>query len=161
MTTKADYTAEEWVGIARAPVLAGAYIAVSDMSMFGLVGEMKGLYAAITSHPVPDAAADLVGAVVAEIRASDESKDSLPMPETKNSATAAAQLLHQLELDLEVLDRKAPREEAVAFKQWVADMAQATAEAGKEGGILGIGAVRVSDKEETALGALRRSLGLF
>jgi hypothetical protein len=29
MTTKADYTDEEWAGIVRAPMLAGAYIAVS------------------------------------------------------------------------------------------------------------------------------------
>ena len=28
MTTKADYTDEEWVGIVRAPILAGGYIAV-------------------------------------------------------------------------------------------------------------------------------------
>ena len=160
MTTKADYTEDEWLGLARAPILAGAYVAVSDMSMFGLVGEMKGLYRAITSHPVPDAAADLVSAVIADIEVSGDGKDELPMPETKNSATAGAQLLHQLGLDLEVLDQKAAREESLAFKNWVADMAQATAEAGKEGGVLGIGAVRVSDKERDALIRLRSELGL-
>ncbi len=161
MTTKADFTEEEWAGIARAPIVAGAYIAASDMSMFGLVGEMRGLYEAVIGRPVPEAAAELVGAVIADIKASDAAGEQMKMPETKNSATAAAQLLHQIGLDLEALDRKAAREEAAAFKAWVADMAQATAEAGKEGGFLGIGAVRVSEKERAAIAMLRREMGLF
>ena len=112
MTTKADFTEEEWAGIARAPIVAGAYIAASDMSMFGLVGEMRGLYEAVIGRPVPEAAAELVGAVIADIKASDAAGEQMKMPETKNSATAAAQLLHQIGLDLEALDRKAAREEA-------------------------------------------------
>jgi hypothetical protein len=161
MTTKADYTAEEWNGLVRAPILAGGYVVVADMSTFGMVGEMRGLYAAIGDHPVPDAAAPLIGAVVAEIKASDQSKDTVAMPEVKDSATAEAQLLHQLSLDLEALERKAGPEESRAFKEWLVGLAQATAEAGQEGGFLGIGAVRVSDKEEAALAALRLELGLF
>ena len=106
MTTKADYTDEEWVGIVRAPILAGGYIAVSDMSTLGIFGEMKGLYEAITGHPVPDAAAGLVTAVVAAIKATEGSKDKLPMPQTQNSEKQAAQLLNQLGLDLEALDRE-------------------------------------------------------
>jgi hypothetical protein len=161
MTTKADYTAEEWIGLVRAPILAGGYVVAADMSMFGMVGEMRGLYAALSDHPVPEAAADLIGEVVAEIKASDQSKDGLSMPEVKNSATAEAQLLHQLSLDLEALERKAGTEESRAFKEWLAGLAQATAEAGKEGGFLGIGAVRVSDKERDALLRLRSELGLY
>jgi hypothetical protein len=42
----------------------------------------------------------------------------------------------------------APHE--VAFKQWLADVAQVVAEADKEGGFLGIGGKRVSDKEQAA-----------
>ena len=160
MTTKADYTAEEWTGLVRAPILAGGYVVVADMSTFGMVGEMRGLYSAISEHPVPDAAADLIGAVVTEIKASDQSNDRLPMPEVKNSATAEAQLLHQLSLDLEALERKAGQAESVAYKEWLAGLAEATAEAGKEGGLLGIGAVRVSDKERDALVRLRSELGL-
>ena len=160
MTTRADYTDGEWVGIVRAPILAGAYVAVSDMSFFGMLGEMHGLYRAITERPVPDAASDLVGAVVADIKASGGSKDKLELPETKSSATQAAQLLHQLGLDLEVLDAKSPADERMAFRSWLVDIAQATAEASKEGGFLGIGAVRVSEEERFALATLRRELGL-
>jgi hypothetical protein len=158
MTTKADYTTEEWVAIARAPILAGAYIAASDMSMFGLLPEMKGLYRAITELPAPDEAADLVAAVVGEISASGD--DKMAMPDVKNNRTAAAQLLDQLEIDLEALDGKATPAEAAAYKRWLTDIAQATAEAGREGGFLGIGSVTVSDKEQRALATLRRELGV-
>jgi hypothetical protein len=39
-------------------------------------------------------------------------------------------------------------------------LAEATAEAGKEGGFLGIGAVRVSDQEKAALEQLKKTLEL-
>jgi hypothetical protein len=160
MTTKADYTDDEWVGLVRAPILAGAYVAASDMSFFGMIGEMSALYRKMTDDAAPEAAASLIEGVVAEIEATKGAKDKLKLPETKSSTTQAAQLVHQLGLDLEVLDRKSTPEETRAFKGWLLDIAQATAEATKEGGFLGIGAVRVSDKEEMALATLRHELGI-
>jgi len=160
MTTKADYTDDEWAGLVRAPILAGAYVAASDMSFFGMIGEMSALYRKMTDDAAPEAAASLIEGVVAEIEATKGAKDKLKLPETKSSTTQAAQLVHQLGLDLEVLDRKSTPEETRAFKGWLLDIAQATAEATKEGGFLGIGAVRVSDKEEMALATLRHELGI-
>src|SRR6188508_515545 len=160
MTTKADYTEDEWAGLVRAPILAGAYVAVSDMSFFGMFGEMTALYKTMTEGDVPEAASGLIEAVVAAIEDSKDAKEKLKLPETKQSATQAAQLVHQLGLDLEVLDRKSTPEETRAFKDWLIQIAQATAEATKEGGFLGIGAVRVSDKEQMALATLRHELGI-
>jgi hypothetical protein len=160
MTTKADYTEDEWAGLVRAPILAGAYVAVSDMSFFGMFGEMTALYKTMTEGDVPEAASGLIEAVVAAIEDSKDAKEKLKLPETKQGATQAAQLVHQLGLDLEVLDRKSTPEETRAFKDWLIQIAQATAEATKEGGFLGIGAVRVSDKEKMALATLRHELGI-
>jgi putative Ca2+/H+ antiporter (TMEM165/GDT1 family) len=160
MTTKADYTEDEWAGLVRAPILAGAYVAASDMSFFGMIGEMTALYKTMTEGNVPEAASGLIEAVVAEIEDSKDAKEKLKLPETKQSATQAAQLVHQLGLDLEVLDQKSTPEETRAFKDWLIQIAQATAEATKEGGFLGIGAVRVSDKEQMALATLRHELGI-
>ncbi|MFL5687308.1 MAG: hypothetical protein ACJ77D_14785 [Chloroflexota bacterium] len=160
MTTKADYTEDEWAGLVRSPILAGAYVAASDMSFFGMIGEMSALYKTMTGGNAPAAASSLIEAIVADIEASKGAKDKLQLPETKNSATQAAQLVHQLGLDLETLDKKSTPEETRAFKGWLLDIAQATAEATKEGGFLGIGAVRVSDKEKMALATLRNELGL-
>ena len=160
MTTKADYTEDEWAGLVRAPILAGAYVAASDMSFFGMIGEMTALYKTMTEGDVPEAASGLIEAVVAAIEDSKDVKEKLKLPETKQSATQAAQLVHQLGLDLEVLDQKSTPEETRAFKDWLIQIAQATAEATKEGGFLGIGAVRVSDKEQMALATLRHELGI-
>jgi hypothetical protein len=130
------------------------------MSFFGMIGEMTALYKTMTEGDVPEAASGLIEAVVAEIEDSKDAKEKLKLPETKQSATQAAQLVHQLGLDLEVLDRKSTPEETRAFKDWLIQIAQATAEATKEGGFLGIGAVRVSDKEQMALATLRHELGI-
>jgi hypothetical protein len=130
------------------------------MSFFGMIGEMTALYKTMTEGNVPEAASGLIEAVVAEIEDSKDAKEKLKLPETKQSATQAAQLVHQLGLDLEVLDQKSTPEETRAFKDWLIQIAQATAEATKEGGFLGIGAVRVSDKEKMALATLRHELGI-
>jgi hypothetical protein len=47
-----------------------------------------------------------------------------------------------------------------AYSEWLMHLAQKTAEASKEGGFLGIGAVRVSDKEQAALDELTEILGV-
>jgi hypothetical protein len=125
-----------------------------------MIGEMTALYKTMTEGDVPEAASGLIEAVVAEIEDSKDAKEKLKLPETKQSATQAAQLVHQLGLDLEVLDQKSTPEETRAFKDWLIQIAQATAEATKEGGFLGIGAVRVSDKEQMALATLRHELGI-
>ena len=161
MTTRADYTDDEWAGIVRAPILAGAYIAVADMSFFGMIGEMTGLVRAMTEQPAPAEAADLVASVVEDLQGKEAAREKVELPETKNSATQAGQLVHQLGLDLEVLDRKSTPDEARGFKAWLVAIALAVAESSKEGGFLGIGAVRVSDKEQRALATLKQELGIF
>ena len=161
MTTRADYTDDEWAGLVRAPILAGGYIAVADMSFFGMIGEMQGLVRAMAERPAPAEAADLIGSVLEDLRAREAAKEKVELPETKSSTTQAGQLVHQLGLDLEVLDKKSTPEETRAFKAWLIDIARAVAEASKEGGFLGIGAVRVSDKEQRALATLKQELGVF
>ena len=60
----------------------------------------------------------------------------------------------------EILTAKATPEEAGAFRQWLIDSAQATADAAKEGGFMGIGATRVSEGEQAMLTKLREILGV-
>ena len=99
MTTKADYTEDEWAGLVRAPTWPAPCLATSDMSFFGMMGT-SALYKTMTEGNAPEAAASLIGEVVAEIEDSKDAKDKLKLPETKSSATQAAQLVHQLGLDL-------------------------------------------------------------
>src|SRR4051794_13945836 len=48
--------------------------------------------------------------------------------------------------------------EATAFSEWVVDIAQAAADAATEGGFMGIGAMRVSDREQSMLERVRQTL---
>ena len=59
-----------------------------------------------------------------------------------------------------LLATKATPEETNEIKEWLAKVAQATAEAAKEGGFLGIGGVLVSDQEKAALATVHDALGL-
>ena len=60
----------------------------------------------------------------------------------------------------ELLMNKATPEEAAEVKQWLADVAKATAEATREGGFLGFGGTLVSDEEKAALATVNSTLGL-
>ena len=158
MTTRADYTDDEWAGLVRAPILAGAYVALADPSPLGFIGEIQGLVRGMTEQPAPLAAADLVGGVVADFQAKGGGTEGLLGSEPHGRAPRGGGTLEQLSLDLGVLDTKSTPDEARAFKEWLVSMAFAVANASKEGGLLGMGGVEVSDKEEAALDALRRHL---
>jgi hypothetical protein len=70
---------------------------------------------------------------------------------------AAAEILRRTST---LLSAKAMPEEASEVKEWLARIAQATAEAAKEGGFLGIGGTLVSEEEKAALTTVNAALGL-
>lgn len=159
MTTKVDYSQEEWDLLLQAPVMAGTYIIVADPSITAMPKEMKGMLTAMLSTPAPADAQELVSSMVADIKARAENKEKMAQPEVEKDQNAQAQIFDQIGQALAILETKAPQEKN-GFSTWLMSVAEATAEAGKEGGFLGIGAVRVSDKEKAALGELSRFLGL-
>ena len=59
-----------------------------------------------------------------------------------------------------ILTAKATPEEAASFRLWLVQAAEAAAEAAKEGGFLGIGAVRVSKGEQVMIDRIRQILGV-
>jgi hypothetical protein len=52
------------------------------------------------------------------------------------------------------------REEATEVRQWLTRVAQATAEAAKEGGFLGFGGTLVSEEEKAAIARIESTLGI-
>jgi len=160
MTTKADYTEQAWAGLVRAPVTVGSYIIVADPSVMAMLSEMQGMMQAIQAQQAPEAASELVAAVVAEIVAMASRKEKIAPPQIETGHDAGPQILANLQQDLAGLDEKASPQERAGFLAWLLTVANATAEAGREGGFLGIGAVRVSEQEKAALAALKQALGL-
>ena len=114
---------------------------------------------AIQAQQAPEAASDLVAAVVAEIVAMASRKEKIEPPQMEKGEDVGPRSAN-LQQDLAGLDAKASPEEKAGFCTWLVTVASATAEAGCEGGFLGIGAVRVSEQEKAALEVLKQALGL-
>jgi hypothetical protein len=164
MTTKSDYTESQWKSLMEAPGYVGTYIVASDVSLTGVPREMAGLAKAMQSAPAPEGAAELVGALVTDMMAGagkkkDKAQESAA-PKPEPGSDPKAMILGEIQKALDAVDAKGAPEERAGYRSWLMMLAQATAEAGKEGGFLGIGAVRVSDKEKAALDELRGALGL-
>ena len=90
-------------------------------------------------------------------------KTSMSIPKPPAGATVAAiqeAATEILRRTSELLGQKATPEEATEVKQWLAKVAQGTAEATKEGGFLGFGGTLVSDEEMVAVGKVNSTLGI-
>ena len=157
MTTKSDYTDEEWIGLLSTPMLVGMYIIMADVSVSAMPKEMAGMMKGVMNSDVPDAAKDLVAALSGDFVVKSQKKE-IPQPDVDKHQDPKKQLMDQLMAATAVLNEKSTPEEKAGFNEWLMSIANATAEAGREGGFLGIGSVKVSDKEKVALEELRTAL---
>ena len=157
MSTKADYSKDEWESLLKAPMMAAmAVVAASPSGPIGVVKEMfavgKGLLEGAEGTTNP-----LIAAVVADFKAGN--RPATPAERPHDLDQVKAQALGACRDLTALLARKAPGE-AEGFKRWLLGTAQRTAEAAKEGGVFGIGGVSVSDAEKAALGEVAVALGL-
>ncbi|MGZ9233963.1 MAG: hypothetical protein ACXW4E_00425 [Anaerolineales bacterium] len=162
MAKKADFTSEEWQLILSMPQVASLYLALASPSgPLGLVQEMiastKGLVEAFKST----SGNELIDAVAADIREKAEKRERLdpPLKTSKDPNEMKAQCLQACRDVAALLSQKAPAE-AQAYKQWVYQAAQNSANAAKEGGFFGIGGERVSEAETAALKELAIALDI-
>jgi hypothetical protein len=167
MSTKADFSAEEWKLVLRSPLMAGlAVVAASPSGPLGVLREMFAVGKLVhETRAQADAAGgltnDLLRSLVAELASPDARTQldvselrGVPPPQLHGHALEACRAVAAL------VDRKASREEADGVKRWLVSIAQRTAEAAKEGGFLGIGGTRVSESETTAIRDVARALGV-
>jgi hypothetical protein len=157
MTTKADYTAEEWELLMRAPFMAAmAIVAASPSGPIGMIKEMFAVGRVLVEGTGEGETNELISALVAEVKAGHRPAAAT---ESLRSIEAAKALgLNTCREVAALLARKAPTAEAEGFKRWLLTAAQRVAEASKEGGFLGIGGVRVSDAEKAALAEVASAL---
>jgi len=86
-------------------------------------------------------------------------RPATPTERPQDLAQAKTQALGACQEVAALLGRKAPGE-AEGSKRWLLGAAQRAAEAAKEGGFRGIGAVRVSEAEKTTLAEVAQALGV-
>lgn len=158
MTTKADYTAEEWQVLMQAPMLTALnVIAASPSGPVGVVQEMLAVTKAVLDSVEPAPGHELVAAVAAEFK---ETKGEAAIMKGLKAEELKSRSLEGSRQVAALLDRKATPEEAAAFKQWLTEMARRAAEAAKEGGFMGIGGTQVTEAETAALHEVNEALGL-
>lgn len=161
MTAKAAFTPEEWTTLIQAPLNVAMLITVASPSLFGGMKEMyaaaQGLVAAGQQAPGAD---ELLTALFAEYRDKAALDAAQPKYATKEPVALKQEILAHIGAAVALVDQKATPEEANALKAWLYQFGVRQANASKEGGFLGIGAVRVSEAEKAALAELAKTLGI-
>lgn len=161
MASKQSFTPDEWKKLIESAMVAS--IAVTAAEPHGLWGTLKEGFANARGMAEGLRSGDeLIRAVVADLETSDgraiaregmkEQFKGLGLADIPPRAIAALREVGS------ILDAKAPAD-AAAFKSWIYANAVGVAEAAKEGGFLGFGGVRVSDKEKATLADIASALG--
>jgi hypothetical protein len=157
MSGKADFSVDEWDLLRSAPLMASLLVvAASPSGPVGLVQESTA-----AGKLVMQAAGTAQTPLLKTL--AEDMVQTMAIPRPPAGATpaqvqeAAAEILRRTSA---LLATKATPEETTEIKDWLAKIAQATAEAAKEGGFLGIGGVLVSDEEKAALVTVHDALGL-
>jgi hypothetical protein len=155
MTTKADFTDEEWARLERAPIVAAMAISLADPG--GPIEAFKESMAAVKTILETAQAGgnvELVDAVAKDAAERARHRQN-PLGDFRpRGRDAPEQILDELRAVNSLVSEKATAEEADGFREWLLTAARRAAEAAKEGGFLGFNAKRVSEGEQHMLETL-------
>lgn len=166
------FTDDELYHLTVLPSLVGSVISFSDSSgPVGAAKEMlanaKSAAAGLTDFPenrilqaVIPQYEDRKEALAAAKSLRDRQIEEVKKAELNSKADMKAYAMSQVAYVNDVLTAKAEEQESAEYRAWVMAAAQATAEAAKEGGFLGIGGTEVSDDERAALVEIATALGV-
>jgi hypothetical protein len=163
MATKASFTLEEWTLLRLAPSMVASGVAASDPS--GLFASIK--EAAAGAGGMAEALKSASSLELFSSLAADRSLPGMPDPkellgegsreqQMQNFKTA---VLERVKAAADLVTRKATPEEATAYRKMLVEIADKAANASSEGGFLGFGGVRVSDKEKAFLAEVSKATG--
>jgi hypothetical protein len=158
VTTKSDFTEDEWSRVVRAPFVAGMAISLADPG--GPIEATKETMATLKSATNPPSREQLLAEVALEVEAMRQQKQS-PLGGYRPAADGppvGEQVLDELRAAQALVAAKAAPDEAAAFGRWLVTAAQAAADAAKEGGFMGFGAQQVSEREEAMLDQVRAAV---
>ena len=160
MTSKADFTEEEWARLKRAPFVAGMAISLADPGgPIEAVRETAATLRTVLGAAEEGGRGELVDAIAREV--ADEArqrKSPLTGFKPSSGATAGVEILDELGEVNRIVLQKATPEDAAALRDWLLSAAQEAANAAKEGGFMGFRAERVSEGEQRMLDRLGEAL---
>ena len=161
MTSKADFTDEEWARLKRSPFVAGMAISLADPGgPIEAVKETSATLKTVLRAAEDGGRGELVGAVASDAAGDLRARKS-PLASFKpgKGANAGVEILEELGEVNRLVSEKATPEEAAAMRDLLMDAAQEAANAAKEGGFMGFRAERVSEGEQRMLDSVREALG--
>jgi hypothetical protein len=164
MVVKGDFSTDEWKTLLESAMMAGIAVTAADPS--GLWGTLKESIASartIVGAAHDSHAAELVRAVAADYETAEGraiAREGLREElSDKKPAEIVPTALEVIKQAAALVDAKAPAD-AASFKAFLQHIAQAVAEASKEGGFLAFGGVPISDAEKATLAHIAENLGL-
>jgi hypothetical protein len=155
MTSKADFSEQEWTRLKRAPFVAGMAISLADPGgPIELVKETAATLNTVRAAAESGGRGELIDAIARDAVGEARERKS-PLQDFKpGGALAGQEILEELAEVNGIVSAKATPEEADAYREWLREAAQEAANAAKEGGFLGFRAERVSDGERRMLDKL-------
>jgi hypothetical protein len=157
MTSKSDFSEDEWERLVRAPLVAGLAIMIADPG--GPIEATKETMASIRTATNPPTREQLLTEVALDVQTEVQAKRN-PLKGFKPTGTAGAgdAVLAEIAAVMGIVAARATAEETEGFGNWLVSAAQASADAAKDGGFMGIGAHQVSEREQDMLARVRESV---
>jgi hypothetical protein len=155
MTTKTDFTEEEWLRLGRAPLVAGMAISLADPG--GPIESIKESTAAIRTVLAAAESGEhgeLVQAIARDVAEKARARQNPMAGFRPKGRDARDEVLDELRAVNALLVERLTPEERSEFVDWLRAAAQNTATAAKEGGFLGFNAQLVSEREQQMLDTL-------
>ena len=149
MATKADFNADEWSKVVEGPLLAGMRVVTAGRG--GTIRESLAIGQVYAEARKGQGESELLDEMVA-------SPPALDARQLKTAGDLAAVSSQRVREALGLLGEKASPGDVEAYKSFVLSVAQAAAQAHKEGGFAGIGGKPISETEQAALDELRADL---
>lgn len=164
MTDRTTFTDDEWTLLRVAPSFVAVGVVAADPSgLFASINEALAGAHAVNETLNANRSIELFSALAA-----DHTAPKLPdidellgggsdETQMRNFKTAALQRVKDA---VDLLSRKAAAPEVDAYRRLLLQVADTAANASREGGFLGIGGVRVSDKERAFIDLVRKAAGI-
>jgi hypothetical protein len=80
ISTKQDFTPEEWNLLLVAPVHAATYIMTANMSLIGAIRDMHALGIEVTNSFAPESACELITSISNDIQVISKNKEKVTAP---------------------------------------------------------------------------------
>jgi hypothetical protein len=160
MANQSSFTPEEWNALRETPHAVAAAVTIVGAS--GITGTLKEAYSiASTMMESQSSGNSLIRELSTrdQVKAASQAlKDRLGTIANPTIDTVREMALESVRSSVAILQAKAG-EDLAAYKSWLKHVATNVAESAKEGGFLGFGGERVSEKEREILAQLDVALG--